>query len=162
MTVVVIGPPGSGKSSVGRCLAGELGKPFVDTDERLVSQHGPISEIFARAGESHFRQLERKSVHRALKEDAVVALGGGAVLDLETQYELSSRRVVLLSVNAASVESRLTGSHRPLVGDLDSWIALNDSRQALYQSLADLQVDTSGRSRHEIVAEIAKWVRERP
>jgi len=159
VTVVIIGPPGSGKSSVGRRLARKLSRQFIDTDQRVVAEHGPIAEIFAHRGEEHFRQLERKQVRRALTKDAVVALGGGAVLDVETQRDLSAHTVVLLSVTADSVGSRLNDTRRPLVNDLDSWISLVESRRALYESLADLAVDTSNRDTGEIVAEIASWLR---
>ncbi len=159
MTVVIIGPPGSGKSSIGCRLARELDRPFVDIDECVVTEHGPISDIFARAGEDHFRRLERRHVQRALKGDGVVALGGGAALDCDTQRDLSSCIVILLSVSTDAVEDRLVGSRRPLVSDLDSWNALWETRRTLYESLADHEVDTSGRSPSDIVSEIAEWVR---
>ncbi|MFT4230981.1 MAG: shikimate kinase, partial [Microbacterium sp.] len=79
--IVLVGPMGAGKTSVGRRVAKRLGLPFTDTDKTVAAEHGPISAIFERHGEEHFRRLERDAVRRALAGGGVVALGGGAVLD---------------------------------------------------------------------------------
>jgi shikimate kinase len=158
VTVVLIGPPAAGKTRIGKRLAVRLGRPFIDTDSEIVAEHGPIAQIFAEFGEPFFRRLEREAVSRALTEHAVVSLGGGAVLDPETRADLAATSVILLTITADAVASRIGNTKRPLVTDLDSWQALVDSRAELYASLADYTVDTSARPVDVVVEDIALWV----
>ncbi len=158
MTVVLIGPPAAGKTRIGKRLAVRLGRPFIDTDHEIVAEHGPIPQIFAEHGEPHFRRLERDAVSRALTQHAVVSLGGGAVLDPETQADLAAASVILLTVKPEAVATRIGNAKRPLVSDLESWQALVDSRAELYASLADYTTDTSAKPLDAIVEEIALWV----
>ncbi|GAB3387897.1 shikimate kinase [Humibacter soli] len=157
MTIVLIGPPASGKSRVGRRLARRLGATFTDTDSAIVAEYGPISEIFAREGEPYFRVIEREAVVRALEGGGVISVGGGAVLDPETQKDLANARVVLLTVSPDAVAARIDDGKRPLVSGLESWQALVESRMPLYVSLADYRADTSRRPISIIVEEIAAW-----
>ncbi len=157
MTVALIGPPAAGKSRVGRKLARRLGVPFTDTDAVIVSEHGPIAEIFASQGEAVFRALERDAVARALTAGGVVSLGGGAVLDPSTRRDLRHTRVVLLTVSPDAVAARIDDGRRPLVHDLRSWRELVAQRMPLYESLADYSADTSRRPVTTIVEEIARW-----
>ncbi|MDQ1555915.1 MAG: shikimate kinase [Actinomycetota bacterium] len=160
MTLVLIGPPGAGKTRLGKRVARALDLPFIDTDKRIVADHGAIAEIFATHGEAHFRAIERAEVQRALGEDAVVSLGGGAILDPDTQAELASHRVALVTVSAEAVESRI-GDKRPLLtGGIESWRAMMEARGALYESLGDRSWDTSKRPIETIAKEIALWARE--
>jgi shikimate kinase len=161
MLLVLIGPPAAGKSRIGKKLARTLGVPFIDTDTEIVRQHGPIPELFAAHGEPHFRSVERVAVEHALTGDGVIAFGGGAVLDPRTQADLASLPVVLLTVDASAVTARLSNGKRPLVTSIESWQALVDSRRELYESLADLRVDTSHRPTELIATEIAQWARAR-
>jgi shikimate kinase len=160
---VLIGPPGAGKSRIGRRVAKELGVPFVDTDSRIVAAHGEISALFAEHGEEHFRALERAEVERALAEDALIAFGGGAVLDERTQHDLAAVPVVLLTVTADAVAARIGGTSRPLLaqGGVDAWSELYERRRPLYERLADHTVDTSARPMQTIAKEIAQWLRTR-
>jgi shikimate kinase len=158
VTVVLIGPPAAGKTRIGKRLAVRLGRPFIDTDHEIVAEHGPIPQIFAEHGEPHFRRLERDVVSRALTQHAVVSLGGGAVLDPETQADLAAASVILLTVKPEAVATRIGNAKRPLVSDLESWQALVDSRAELYASLADYTTDTSAKPLDAIVEEIALWV----
>lgn len=157
-TIALIGPPAAGKSRVGKKLAKRLRLPFVDTDAVVVAGHGPIPEIFSVHGEPYFRELERAAVAQALREPGVISLGGGAVLDPETQADLAEARVVLLTVRPEAIARRITNGKRPLVTDLESWKRLVASRSDLYRSLADYTADTSSRPIDTIVAEIAAWV----
>ncbi|MFX5684625.1 shikimate kinase, partial [Acinetobacter baumannii] len=83
--LVLIGPMGAGKTSVGRRVARALGEPFSDTDKIVVRDHGPIPDLFRAHGEAHCRSRERDAVAEALERGGVVALGGGAVLDPVTR-----------------------------------------------------------------------------
>ncbi|MER6569715.1 shikimate kinase, partial [Streptomyces sp. NPDC001093] len=96
--VVLVGPMGVGKSTVGPLLAERLGVGYRDTDEDIVVAEGrPIAEIFVEEGEPVFRALEKRAVHTALAEhEGVLALGGGAVLDADTRALLAGHRVVYL------------------------------------------------------------------
>jgi shikimate kinase len=160
MTVVLIGPPGSGKTKLGKRVAKHLGLAFVDTDKVVVAEHGPIAAIFEIHGEPHFRAIERRAVSEALGRDAVVSLGGGAILDPATQADLSEHRVALITVQAAAVSRRIAGSKRPLVNSLESWVALVEARREIYERLADRTWDTSSRPLDGIAVEIAQWVKE--
>ena len=157
--VVLIGAPGAGKTRTGKRLARLLGHPLVDTDKRIVAKHGAIAAIFAEHGEPRFRALEREAVAAALREPAIVTLGGGAVLDERTQQELAGLRVVQLTVSPEAVEERIAGGKRPLVADgIDAWSALVAARQPIYDRLADLTLDTSTRPLDQVAAEIAAWL----
>lgn len=159
VAIVLIGPPAAGKSKVGKKLAKLLDKAFVDTDAIVVRDHGPIAQIFAEHGEPYFRQLERAAVREALTQDAIISFGGGAVLDPETQRDLERHVVVLLDVDAASVEDRIAlDGKRPLVPDIESWKALVEARRPLYERLADRRIDSANRPREEIARALADWI----
>lgn len=158
LPIVLIGPMGAGKSRVGQRLASTLGVPFIDTDARIVERHGPIEHIFEQQGEARFRDLEREVVAEALREPAVVSLGGGAVLHPGTRDDLAGQRVVWLRVSPEAVEPRLSGGGRPLLADggLERWKAILEERTPVYRALAELDIDTSRRSVARIVEEITE------
>ncbi|CAN5387536.1 shikimate kinase [soil metagenome] len=158
MTVVIIGPPAAGKTRIGRRVARLLGCPFTDTDKQIAAAHGPIPDIFAARGEAAFREFERSEVVTALSGGGVVSFGGGAVLDEATQRDLQDCLVVQFTASAEAVQKRLGNSRRPLVPDIESWQRVVDGRRALYDSLADLTIDTSHRKADDIAAEVATWV----
>lgn len=155
--VVLIGPPGAGKTRLGKRVARILKVPFIDTDRRIVAKYGPIADIFAQRGEEVFRRLEREEVAQALTEAAVVSLGGGAMLHADSQEELSRHRVALITVTPEAVAVRIAGSARPLVSGIDQWSALVESRRAIYERLATSTWDTSSRPIDQIAEEIAEW-----
>jgi shikimate kinase len=158
VSIVLIGPPGSGKTKLGKRVSAILGKPFVDTDRMIVAEHGTIAQLFTQFGEPHFRALERVAVEDALAQDAVVALGGGAILDERTQADLVGRRVALITVSAEAVATRITGTKRPLLtGGVDAWKQLVEARREIYERLATRIWDTSSRPLAGIAAEIAEW-----
>ncbi len=158
--VVVIGAPGAGKTRVGKRIARILKVPFVDTDRRIVLRHGPIAQIFTGRGEDYFRRIERIEVQRALTERAVVSLGGGAVLDPDTQRELEDLPVVLMTVSAEAVAERI-GTRRPLLreGGVAAWEKLVEARRDTYERLATRTWDSSSRPIDHIAQEIADWIR---
>ena len=161
--VVLIGPPGAGKSRIGKKVAKYLDRDFIDTDSVIVAENGPIADIFSTSGEAAFRMIEREVVARSLSSDGVVSLGGGAVIDQETRAELRSHRVGLLTVSAEAVSRRISGQRRPLLAAestddrLAAWQRLVDSRLAVYESLATRTWDTSVRPITAIAREIADW-----
>ena len=156
LPIVLVGPMGAGKSRVGQRLAASVGAPFIDTDVRIAERYGPIDEIFEREGEEYFRIVEREVVAEALREEAVISLGGGAVLHPDTRDDLAELPVVWLRVSSEAVAPRLAGGNRPLLADggLANWIAILEARAPIYEAVADLEIDTSRRSVARIVDDI--------
>lgn len=158
--VVLVGPMGAGKTTVGELLAARWGVQVRDTDADIVAAQGKeISEIFVDDGEAAFRALERDAVARALAEhDGVLSLGGGAVLDPGTRDLLAGHTVVFLSVGLTDAVKRVgLGTSRPLLmGNVRGRIkALLDERTPVYTSVATITVDTDGRTPDEVADEVA-------
>jgi shikimate kinase len=153
--VVLVGPMGVGKSTVGRLLAERLGVGYRDTDDDIVAEQGrTIAEIFVDEGEPVFRAIEKAAVHRALAEhDGVLALGGGSILDADTRALLAGQRVVYLSMDVEEAVKR-TGLNaaRPLlaVNPRKQWRELMEARRSLYEEVATAVVATDGRTPEEV------------
>lgn len=158
LPIVLVGPMGAGKSRVGQRLAASVGAPFIDTDARIAERYGPIDEIFEREGEEYFRIVEREVVAEALREEAVISLGGGAVLHPDTRDDLADVPVVWLRVSPKAVAPRLAGGNRPLLADggIAKWIAILEARAPIYAAVADLEIDTSRRSVARIIDDITR------
>ena len=145
--VVLVGPMGVGKTTVGKKLAKALKVPFIDTDAVVVAEHGEISQIFETQGEPVFRVLEEAAVAAAITEPSVVATGGGVVLSELTRERLKAATVVYLSTDGRHIKSRLTGGKRPLLKNgFDDWTRIYDERKPIYESVADITINTSGQS----------------
>ncbi len=162
--VVLVGPMGAGKTTVGELLAARWGVQVRDTDADIVAAQGrEISDIFVDDGEAAFRALERDAVARALAEHhGVLSLGGGAVLDPGTRDLLAGHTVVFLSVGLGDAVKRVgLGTSRPLLmGNVRGRIkALLDERTPVYESVATHTVDTDGRTPDEVAAEIEGLLR---
>lgn len=154
---VLIGPPAAGKSRLGKRVAAILGVEFTDTDKMVVAGHGPITEIFESFGESQFRVWERNAVSDALSTPGIVSLGGGAVLNTDTQHDLENLRVVLITASPDAIAPRLVSDTRPLLsGGIDAWTALLAERQPIYDRLAEFTVDTSRGSMDAIAEGLAE------
>jgi shikimate kinase len=153
--VVLVGPMGVGKSTVGRLLAERLEVGFRDTDDDIVAAQGrAIADIFVEDGEAAFRALEKEAVAAALAQhDGVLALGGGAILDAGTRALLAGRRVVYLSMDVEEAVRR-TGLNvaRPLlaVNPRRQWRELMEARRHLYEEVATAVVPTDGRTPEEV------------
>lgn len=161
---VLIGPPGSGKTTVGLALAALLDVALHDTDAAVEAVAGKsIADVFIDDGEPAFRALERAEVARALAQEAgVLALGGGAPMDPATAEALAGHRVVMLDVGIADAAKRVGfDQSRPLlaVNPRASWVALMKDRRPTYERLAVHRVDTAGRTPEEIAAEIVALLR---
>lgn len=157
--VVLVGPPGAGKTTVGRLVAEGLGVGFRDTDADVAALAGkPVPDIFLDDGEARFRELEEQAVHAALgSHGGVLALGGGAVLSALTRRRLSGQPVVFLSVEVADAARRVgLNRDRPLLlGNVRQQLrALLDARDPLYREVAGRIVRTDGRSVQDVAAEV--------
>jgi shikimate kinase len=164
---VLIGPPGSGKSTVAARIGDILGLPVRDTDRDVQQMAGKsITDIFVDDGEQAFRALERRAVATALAEyDGVLALGGGAVLDPGTQQALESHPVVYLRVQVADAIRRVgLNRQRPLLigSPRAGWLTLMSEREPVYARLATITVVTDGRSPAEIAEEVIGELGLRP
>ncbi|MEV5340835.1 shikimate kinase [Streptomyces sp. NPDC052676] len=153
--VVLVGPMGVGKSTVGQLLAERLGVGYRDTDDDIVAEQGrAIADIFVDEGEPAFRALEKRAVRRALAEHGgVLALGGGAILDADTRALLAGRPVVYLSMDVEEA-ARRTGLNaaRPLlaVNPRKQWRELMEARRHLYEEVARAVVATDERTPDEV------------
>jgi len=153
--IVLVGPMGVGKTTIGKKLAKRLELPFVDTDQVITAKHGSIGEIFENHGEAAFRAYEAETISRALESIAVIATGGGAILSEQTRDRLKLGTVVYLKTNGRHLQSRLKNGNRPLLKNgFDDWKRIYEERKPLYESVADIELDTSNNSLKGIIEEI--------
>jgi shikimate kinase len=166
-SVVLIGPPTAGKSSVGALLARELGVPFADTDALVArAAHKPVGDIFVDDGELVFREFERGAVASGLDSvkpgGGVLAVGSGAVLDPDVRRMLAGQVIVYLEAEFATV-ARRTGMDRPRVvipGNPRGRLrAMLEERRPVYAGLATLTVSTDDMAPEEVAADLAKRLR---
>lgn len=162
--LVLVGPPASGKTTVGTAVGEILDLPFRDTDHDVESTTGStVADLFVSEGEAHFRALEEEAVASALSgHDGVLALGGGAVMSAATRellvtYGRGGGTVVWLDVDLASAAKRVGLSRdRPLlaVNPRAMLRTMLENRAPLYGEVATVTVRTGGRPPEDIVAEV--------
>ena len=161
--LILIGPPGAGKSTVGPLLAGLLEAEFLDTDTAVEEVAGkPVGDIFISDGEATFRELERAAVARTIASHrGILALGGGAVMDPGTRQLLAGQRVVYLETGfrAAAHRTSLDAPRPLLIGNPRARMKeLLEERLPVYEALAWVRVSTDNRAPQEIADEIAATV----
>jgi shikimate kinase len=163
---VLVGLPGSGKSTIGRRLAKALGVTMLDTDVAIEQQTGRrIADIFATDGEKQFRRIEEGVVRAALAEhDGVLSLGGGAVTTPGVRAALAGHTVVFLEISAAEGVRRTGGNTvRPLLAGPDRaerFRALMSQRVPLYRQVATIRVNTNRRNPGAVVRYIVSRLRD--
>jgi shikimate kinase len=153
--VVLVGPPGAGKSTVGRLVASRRDVGFRDTDDDVERAAGStIAEIFVDQGEEAFRDLEREAVRVALDEhNGVLALGGGAVMDKSTRALLAGQQVVFLDVSLSDATARVgLNRDRPLLlGNPRAALrTMLEQRHPLYDEVAVATVTTDGLTAEQV------------
>jgi shikimate kinase len=161
--LVIVGPPGAGKTTVAREVADRLGVGFRDTDADVEAAAGvSVSDIFVAHGEARFRSLERAAVAVALAEhDGVLAVGGGAVLDADTRVSLSGGPVAFLDVGIKDAASRIgLNRDRPLLlgNPRAQWIRLMEQRRPFYEQVAATTVSTDDRTPDQVADDLVAWV----
>ncbi|WP_197376842.1 shikimate kinase [Mycolicibacterium baixiangningiae] len=154
---VLVGLPGSGKSTIGRRLAKALGVSLLDTDAAIEETTGrAIADIFANDGEQEFRRIEEEVIRSALQtHDGVLSLGGGAVTTPGVREALAGHTVIYLEISAAEGVRRTSGSTvRPLLAGPDraeKYKALMDARVPLYRRVATMRINTNRRNPGAVV-----------
>ncbi|MFM9015808.1 MAG: shikimate kinase [Candidatus Nanopelagicus sp.] len=163
--VVLIGPPGAGKTSIGKALSKELNLPFVDSDaeiEKLIGKK--ISEIFVEEGEESFRKVEVKVVKNLLSEfKGVIALGGGAPINLDIQDLLSKANypVIFVDVSIAQAANRIGfNKDRPLllINPRQQWLSLMSERRPIYEKIATSTVSSDNHKPSEVAKIISEKI----
>ena len=159
--LVLIGPMGAGKTTIGSEIAKKLQLTFADTDALIENDQGKsVSEIFVEDGEPHFRLVEESVVIDALlAEEGVLSLGGGSVMNVEVAKALKSSpaKKVFLDISLAAVSPRVGFDNaRPLlmVNPRQKWAELMNLRRPTYEALADMSIDVSDKSVSDIASEI--------
>jgi shikimate kinase len=160
--IVLIGPPGAGKSSIGKALAKELNLNFIDSDSEIEKiSHKKISEIFIEDGEPAFRLLEVDVVRKVLADfEGVISLGGGAPINPEIQEVLQDANypVVFIDVSIAQAAIRIGfNKDRPLllVNPRQQWISLMNDRRPIYEKLASQTISSDNQKPHEVAKQIS-------
>ncbi len=161
MKIIFIGPPGSGKSSVGKEVAAMLKLSHIDTDQLIEEKSGKrISDIFVDDGEPAFRRMEREIVLEVLQQDnCVISLGGGSVIDSEVADKLRVEpNVIYLEVSISNAAPRVGfNAERPLLvaNPRQQWLKLMEDRKPIYEGLGRKRISTDNRKPREIAREIA-------
>ena len=164
--VILIGPMGSGKTTIGQLVAQRLDIPFRDTDQVIEESSGrTVSDIFLEDGEEAFRVLEKGVLRDELLSDGtVLALGGGAPISIDAQSALRAiaTPVIYLDISLATVAPRIGFNRdRPLLlhNPRGQWQTLMEARRPIYESIADTVIDVNTKTEIDIVDEILEVIK---
>jgi|UniRef100_UPI00404AECAE shikimate kinase len=156
--VILIGPMGSGKTTIGSLLAEKLGLAFRDTDHLIEErEEKPVSQIFLDQGEDAFRAIEKRVLRDELHTDGtVLSLGGGAPISIDAQSALRaiSSYIIFLDISLSTVVPRIGFNRdRPLLlnNPRGQWQTLMEARRPIYEALADVTINVDDKSEEEIV-----------
>ncbi len=142
--IVLIGMPGSGKTTIGKALSEKMGKEFIDTDEMITQSHGAISDIFTEKGEEYFRTVETEKIKDAsLKNGVIISTGGGAVLKKENVKALKHNGI-LFFLNRP-LEDIIPTDDRPLSSDREALEKRFKERYGIYKASADYEIHIDGK-----------------
>ncbi len=145
--LILVGPMGVGKTTIGKKVSKKLEVEFRDTDKLISAEHGSIAEIFETKGEAHFRDLETAVLKHLSDFEGVIATGGGIVLAEENRKFLSDKKVVYLSTKGKQMRTRFIGSKkRPLLKNgYQDWIRIYEQRKSLYEQVATVEISIDGK-----------------
>jgi len=156
--VILIGPMGSGKTTIGSLLAGKLGLSFRDTDHLIEEQEEKtVSQIFLDQGEDAFRAIEKRVLREELLTDGtVLSLGGGAPISIDAQSALRAiaSHIIFLDISLSTVAPRIGFNRdRPLLLNnlRGQWQTLMEARRPIYEAIADTIINVDDKSEEEIV-----------
>ena len=157
--VILIGPMGSGKTTIGSLLAEKLGLSFRDTDHLIEEQEGKtVSQIFLDQGEDAFRAIEKRVLREELLTDGtVLSLGGGAPISIDAQSALRAiaSHIIFLDISLSTVAPRIGFNRdRPLLlnNPRGQWQTLMEARRPIYEAIADATINVDDKSEEEIVS----------
>lgn len=161
--VVLVGPPGAGKSTIGRRLSRALHAPLTDTDHLIEEREGDTcGNVFTKLGEPRFREIEEEVVAEALERPGIISLGGGAVLSEATRRRLADHDVVYLEVSIEEGVRRTSGeTGRPVLAaddPADRYRKLYEFRRPLYEEVASFKARSDSHSPQRVVAEILGYL----
>lgn len=166
--IVLIGPPGAGKTSIGKALAKELAISFIDSDSEIEKIAGKkISEIFVDDGEPAFRKMEVEVVSKLLATfSGVIALGGGAPINEQIQKELSHADypVVFIDVSISQAANRVGfNKDRPLllINPRQQWLNLMSARRPIYEKLSSEIISSDNRKPAEVATIISEKLKSK-
>jgi len=161
--VVLIGPPGAGKSTIGKALAKEIATEFIDSDSEIERITGKkISDIFVEEGEAVFRKTEVEVVTALLDGfEGVIALGGGAPINTQIQEALTGVEypVIFIDVSISQAANRIGfNKDRPLllINPRQQWMNLMSERRPIYEKLASQTVNSDNQKPHEVAKLISE------
>ena len=160
-SVVLIGPMGAGKTTLGKKLARQLGVPFADTDKIVSAKHGSVQSIFQKHGEEHFRDLETLALEKALASAGIVATGGGLPMRETNRKLLEGNLVIFLDTSQEHVIGKINLNTRPLLKDNpDRWTEIYNERKPLYEQISQRTIFTGGKSLKTLLAELEEAIKD--